>query len=591
VFYAGQVLSMLRASLPTVVLKFGSSVLESAASLPIAVAEIYRHYRDGERVIAVVSAFERVTDVLCATAQTLSDDPDPAALAALVSTGEVASAAQLTLALHRAGISAQFVDPREVELTAAGDRSNATLTGVAVDRLTARLGQSSVLVVPGFFAKSEEGGLALLGRGGSDFTALYLANALHAKCVLLKDVDGLYESDPAREGAHPGRFVLANYATALACAGPLVQAKAVSFARDRVLKLEVARVGSARHTRIGEGPTIVSRAPPLRRIRVALLGLGNVGGGVLEYLNHFPERFEVVAALVRTPTRHTDRGVAAAILTDSPAEIFARHPEVLIEALPGVEPARTCLARALKSMMRVVTANKALLAADWGALAPHLAGPQRQIRYSAAVGGSAPMLEAIERLSLRCRIASLRGVLNGTCNFVLDRCATGDSFANAVGRAQSQGLAEADPVEDLSGRDAARKMEILGRMAFGGIPTCEELASVTPDSSPPPETLGQTRTRLVAEAGRTAVGFTYRVTPCALPLTDFLADTRAADNRLEITMSDGRVVTVQGLGAGRVPTATAVFADLLEHARVIEASEPDGGVPTDVGPFRSPDRD
>jgi homoserine dehydrogenase len=564
---------MLRPSPPTVVLKFGSSVLQSSASLPIAVAEVYRHYRGGERVIAVVSAFARVTDALCATVRTLSDDPDPAALAALVSIGEIVSAARLTLALHRAGIPAQFVDPRDIELTAAGERASAVLTRVAVDQLNARLEQTPVLVVPGFFAKSDEGGLALLGRGGSDLTALYLADAMHAKCVLLKDVDGLYESDPAKEGTRPGRFLLADYATAEACAGPLVQAKAVRFALDRVLTLDVARVGSSRRTRIGEGPTMVSRAPPLRRIRVALLGLGTVGGGVLEYLNHFPERFEVVAALVRTPAKHTGLGVRVGILTASPAEVFARNPEILIEALPGVEPARACIARALTTLMRVVTANKALLAADWGALSPRLAGPHRLIRYSAAVGGSVPMLEAIERLSLRSRIVSLRGVLNGTCNFVLDRCATGDSFANAVLRARAEGYAEADPTDDLSGRDAARKMEILGRVAFGGAPTCEELAGVTPGSCPAPERLGLVRTRLVAEAQRTAAGFTYRVTPRELPLPDFLADTRAAANRLEVTLSDARVVTLQGLGAGRVPTATAVFADVLEHVGVIEASE------------------
>jgi homoserine dehydrogenase len=77
----------------------------------------------------------------------------------------------------------------------------------------------------------------------------------------------------------------------------------------------------------------------------------------------------------------------------------------------------------------------------------------------------------------------------------------------------------------------------------------------------------------VAQAERTDTGFSYRVELRALPLTDFLAETRAATNRLEITTEDGGVVTIQGLGAGRVPTATAVFADLLEHARVIEAQQ------------------
>src|ERR1700722_10064781 len=137
---------MLRSTLPTIVLKFGSSVLQSAASLPIAVAEIYRHYREGSRVVVVVSAFERVTDTLCTAAQTLGPDPDPATLAALVSTGEIVSAAQLTLALHRAGVSAQLVDPREIELTAVGDRGNAVLSSIAVERLNTCLAQSAVVL-------------------------------------------------------------------------------------------------------------------------------------------------------------------------------------------------------------------------------------------------------------------------------------------------------------------------------------------------------------------------------------------------------------------------------------------------------------
>ena len=186
------------------------------------------------------------------------------------------------------------------------------------------------------------------------------------------------------------------------------------------------------------------------------------------------------------------------------------------------------------------------------------------------------MLEAIERLSLRSVIVRLRGVLNGTCNFVLDRCSAGDSLANAVGRAQAEGFAEADPAEDLSGRDAARKMELLGRVAFGGIPTCDKLSGVMEGTHWTPDSLGHSRTRLVAEAERTDAGFSYRVELRALPLTDFLADTRAATNRLEITTDDGGVLKIQGLGAGRVPTATAVFADLLEHARVIESRVPNG---------------
>ena len=168
------------------VLKFGSSVLRSVTSLPVAVAEVYRHYREGKRVVAVVSAFEGVTDELLASAGE-PEEADAAALAALLSTGEIASAAHLALALHRAGVPARMLDPRDVGLTAAGDRGNATLVGVEENRLKAILNAVPVVVVPGFFAQDAQDGLALLGRGGSDLTALYLAARLKAGCILLKD--------------------------------------------------------------------------------------------------------------------------------------------------------------------------------------------------------------------------------------------------------------------------------------------------------------------------------------------------------------------------------------------------------------------
>src|SRR5580692_2478543 len=385
-----------------VVLKFGSSVLRTPASLPIAVTEIYRHYRRGRRVIAVVSAFEGVTDRLLGDVSAGGDAPDAATLAVLLSTGEIASAAQLAAALHRAGVPARYTDPRDIGLTASGDRSNAELTQVRIDRLEALLDATPVLVVPGFFAQAPDGGLALLGRGGSDLTALYLAAELSARCILLKDVDGLYEADPACLVAGdrvPQRFTQADFATAEACAGSLVQPKAVRFARDRALTLDLARVGHPQRTRIGAGPSVIGPTPGQRRIRVALLGLGTVGAGVLDYCAQFPELFDVVAALVRNPEKHLARGIRGSLLVSTQEEAFAREPEVVVEALPGIEPARACMSEALGRGLRVVTANKALLASEWDSLAPRLVGPERPIRYAGAVGGAVPMLETVEGLA------------------------------------------------------------------------------------------------------------------------------------------------------------------------------------------------
>ena len=562
-----------------VVLKFGSSVLRTPASLPIAVSEIYRHYRRGRRVVAVVSAFEGVTDRLLGEISAGGDAPDPATLAVLLSTGEIASAAQLAAALHRAGVPARYTDPRDIGLTASGDRSNAELTQVQVERLEALLEATPVLVVPGFFAQAPEGGLALLGRGGSDLTALYLAAELAARCILLKDVDGLYEADPARLAAgdrEPRRFTQADYATAEACAGSLVQPKAVRFARERALMLDLARVGHPQRTRIGHGPSRIGPTPRQRRIRVALLGLGTVGAGVLDYCARFPELFEVVAALVRTPEKYRARGIPGALLVNTQEEVFAREPQVVVEALPGIDPARAYMNEALNRGLRVVTANKALLASEWDSLAPRLVGAGRLIRYAAAVGGAVPMLETVEGLATGGSIIRIRGVVNGTCNYVLDRCSKGVPFAEALRAAQEKGFAEADPTADLSGLDSARKIEILGRAAFGGAPFCEALAGIDEKSSGAANDARPGKMALTAVAERVEGGFRYSVEPRLLAATDFLAGARGAENRLEITTGDGAIVALQGLGAGRVPTATAVFADLLEHAKALECRQTSG---------------
>ena len=555
-------------SLQPVVLKFGSSVLETPVQLPIAVAEIYRHYREGKRVLSIVSAFAGVTDRLLDEAD-LHQGEDTATIAALLSTGEIASAAQLTFALHQAGIPSRLVDPRDMDLTASGDRANAVLSGVNLSKLKALMSETPVLVIPGFFAASDEGGLALLGRGGSDLSALYLASELKAACILLKDVDGLYDADPAL-AVRPRRFSQADYATAEFCGGSLVQPKAIRFARDRSMVLHVARVGHPFGTRISEDPAILSHQPSPRRLKVALLGLGTVGREVLKILRQFPGRFEMAGILVRSIPKHLELGVSRHFLTEDIDLVFEAQPDIVVEVLPGMEPARVCMDLARKRGIRVVSANKALIAAQWESLRDCLSGQRRRVRYSASVGGAVPMLKIVEQLALRSPIESLRGVMNGTCNFVLDRCAAGASFAQAVKGAQERGFAEGDCSADLSGLDAARKMEILGRVAFGGTPSCNLVSGL---DSTVCRLRGQgerLRTVLLATSHRTEAGFGFSIEPKELPVDDFLAGARGADNRLEITTRAGDTVRLWGLGAGGIPTATAIFADLLDHAAVID---------------------
>jgi homoserine dehydrogenase len=172
-----------------VVLKFGSSVLRSAADLPAAVHEIYRWYRDGARILAVVSAIGDTTEQLLMQARQLSPIPDPFAAAQLLATGERTSAALLGVALVRAGVPARVVDPREIGLKVSGSPLDSEPDSVNAERLLSMLHQYPVLVLPGFFGHTEDGSLHLLGRGGSDLSAVFLSNALRAqRCRLLKDL-------------------------------------------------------------------------------------------------------------------------------------------------------------------------------------------------------------------------------------------------------------------------------------------------------------------------------------------------------------------------------------------------------------------
>ena len=164
-------------SAPIIVLKFGSSVLRAASDLPEAVHEIFRYAREGFGVIAVVSAFEGVTDRLIERATALGADPAHeiglSGLAALVASGEREAAASLQIALSRAGLVANVLDPLAAGLRVDGNGIEGSPVDLAVERVSTLLDQGRVVIVPGFFGIDDLGSVSLLGRGGSDWTALF----------------------------------------------------------------------------------------------------------------------------------------------------------------------------------------------------------------------------------------------------------------------------------------------------------------------------------------------------------------------------------------------------------------------------------
>jgi homoserine dehydrogenase len=236
------------------VIKFGSSVLRGETDLPVVVEEIARWLGGEQNVLAVVSAFGNTTDELFRKARSFGDQTNQEAVARLVGTGEEASAALLALALARGGIVAKVLGPEQMRLIAEGAPLDARLRTVSADRIWSAFRESDVVVVPGFIARTPQGSAVLLGRGGSDLTAVFLAHELRAsRCRLVKDVDGLYASDPkSANGVRPERFERLGWEKALGIGGGVVQVKALEFARENRLRFEVAAVGRAEGTVVGE---------------------------------------------------------------------------------------------------------------------------------------------------------------------------------------------------------------------------------------------------------------------------------------------------------------------------------------------------
>ncbi len=325
-----------------VVLKFGSSVLQTEAHLPQAIDEIYREWREGRRVIAVVSAFAGVTDQRFAQTRAITSDPHEQA--AWVAGGEEESGNKLAAALVANGVSARYVDARVAGLRAHGEPHESTPVSLNASHLRECLHEHAVLVVPGFIAQDIQGRTVLLGRGGSDLTALFLAKSLEARCRLIKDVDGVYESDPAVLENHAQRFNRLSWRTALEIGGRIIQPRALQFAQSHGQSFEVACVGSNLSTLVDAGPDDIAVVPHenIRPLRVVLLGLGTVGLGVYAHLVRRPDLFEIVRIVVRDlnkPRRieETNLEVPKSLLSTDAWDAITQPAELVIETIgrPG----------------------------------------------------------------------------------------------------------------------------------------------------------------------------------------------------------------------------------------------------------------
>jgi homoserine dehydrogenase len=543
------------------VLKFGSSVLRSAEDLPVAVDEIYRRWRSGCRVLAVVSAFEGVTDQLLSQASSARGGPNAEAIAAYVATGEQQTAALLLSALQTSGIPARIVDPRDIGLHAEGSFTESIPTDVDIAALDRAWRSHAVLVLPGFYGIDRDGRTVLFGRGGSDLSALFLAANLRAACRLVKDVRGVFDADPA-SSSHAHRFSALSWPTAINVAGPLIQPKALKFAQQHGLRFEVGRPNESTCTRVGHVQDEWARpGRPARALNVALVGCGIVGRGVYESIRGYPSVFELRHVVVREPHRYPE----IENITTDVSVLMAAEIDVVIVCTTATPEIPALIDAILGAGKVVITANKAAVVALGSRLDARLSGKGQRLYCSSAVGGAVPILETLARL--RSPVREIRGIVNGTCGAVLDAWAAGSTREDAIRAAQVAGFAEADPSRDLSGQDSADKLILMTAVAFGEWLSPADISTQGIDGiEGSPAGL-----KLIARATRQAGGIlTASVAPHRPAADSFLGLARGAENRVEIELESGEILRLRGQGAGRWPTTASIMGDLHDVARRIE---------------------
>jgi len=312
-----------------------------------------------------------------------------------------------------------------------------------------------------------------------------------------------------------------------------------------------------------------------------LLGRGVIGTGVLRLLHEnrtmlahklgAPLELAGVADKIVAPDPSV--GLTQALITTDPAALVARPDiDIIIELFGGHEPARTLLLKALETGKDVISANKAMLAEHAEEIFRAADRAGRAVGFEASVGGGIPIIRTLTQALAGDRQRAVHGIVNGTCNFILSTMSErAIDFGDALKQAQRDGLAEANPTLDIEGHDAAHKLCLLVALAFGALlkPAqvyTEGISAVTQADIAYARDLGYA-IKLLAIAKDDDGGIEARVHPTMVPKRHLLASVGGAFNAIYINGEALGSSMYYGLGAGRMPTATAVIADVLEIAR------------------------
>jgi homoserine dehydrogenase len=319
-----------------------------------------------------------------------------------------------------------------------------------------------------------------------------------------------------------------------------------------------------------------------RPLKVALLGCGVVGTEVARIITtqtadlaaRIGAPIELAGIAVRRPNR-VRAGVPAELLTtDATALVKRGDIDVVVEVIGGIEPVRTLITTAFEHGASVVSANKALLAADGANLHAKAVEHSVDLYYEAAVAGAIPLIRPLRESLAGDKVNRVLGIVNGTTNFILDKMdSTGAGYSEALDEATALGYAEADPTADVEGFDAAAKAAILAGIAFHTRVTIDDvhregLTEVTAADIASARKMGCTVKLLaICERAQDGRSVTARVHPAMIPLSHPLASVRGAYNAVFVEAEAAGQLMFYGPGAGGAPTASAVLGDLVAACR------------------------
>lgn len=316
----------------------------------------------------------------------------------------------------------------------------------------------------------------------------------------------------------------------------------------------------------------------MEKTKVGIVGLGTVGSGVARLLVDFKDRTSRHAGrkiwlekvVVQDLKKARDYQLPAGVLSDD-LQTITENQEITAVAhlVGGLEPARSIMIALLESGKDVVTANKALLAEHGPELFDLARDLGRSIAFEAAVAGGIPIIANISQCLSANQIESLTAILNGTSNYILTQMEErGADYRSALVEAQRLGYAEADPTMDVDGTDTAQKLAILAHLAFGARVHWRDIPRQGIDGLDiadikNAQELGY-RIKLLAAAELAADGLELHVSPTLVRVGTPLAEVRGAFNAIRVVGDAVGPVFFHGLGAGRMPTASAVVADLID---------------------------